>query len=704
MYKEQVLPPPKNTVIKEVSGGTSSSESQLPRHNEHIGYRPDIDGLRAIAILSVVIYHAFPSRLSGGFVGVDIFFVISGFLISSILFKSLHRGSFSFIEFYSHRIKRIFPSMILVMVATYAFGWFALLPDEFKQLGKHIAAGAGFVQNFVLWKESGYFDTASELKPLLHLWSLSIEEQFYLFFPLLICVAWRLGLNVLMVIAALAMTSFGLNIMEVGNDASSAFYLPQTRIWELLAGSILAYLQFFKKGVTVNFIKHWVFQSVAIRRLPLPTNCKPILNNLIAMVGLFIIVSSLFFIGKDQQFPGWIALFPVASAFLLILAGPATWVNRKILANRLMVFVGVISYPLYLWHWPILFFARTIASETPTREIRMAAIALSIMLAWLTYKLVESPIRFGQKTWIKTAIPVMMLLLIAFAGYNTFERNGLGFRVKDRENFVNYFENNPPSLNYSKHNGMLEKYREQCNFYDLKGWMNGRPTLTPRDSIDPACFTPSGKTSIFLWGDSHAEQLYYGLHETLPKDISILQVASSGCPAQVVEKLNNEPDYCQKSNKFATDTIRKYSPKIVLIAQVKGHDEINNFREIIKFLKSAGVEQIIIVGPVPRWEPFLYKLIVQKFWLHTPRRTFHNIIPEPLNTDSALKKRYENTNAVQYVSMTDLFCNQEGCLTYLGDDRRTGLVTFDYGHLTAKASEYAAKNLLAPIILKDLGR
>ena len=184
----------------------------ITMHNAHPVYRPDIDGLRAIAILSVVIYHAFPTKLRGGFVGVDIFFVISGFLISSIIFRSLQRGDFSFSEFYARRVRRIFPALILVLAASYTVGWFVLLPDEFKQLGKHMAAGAGFVQNIVLNKEAGYFDTASELKPLMHLWSLSIEEQFYLIFPVLIWGAWRLGLNALSVALLLVLLSFGLNL------------------------------------------------------------------------------------------------------------------------------------------------------------------------------------------------------------------------------------------------------------------------------------------------------------------------------------------------------------------------------------------------------------------------------------------------------------------------------------------------------------
>lgn len=219
-----------------------NSGSKNSHHLPHPKYRPDIDGLRAIAVLSVVIFHAFPNLLKGGFIGVDIFFVISGFLISTIILNGLEKDSFSFVEFYSRRIKRIFPALLLVLIASFVLGWFVLLADEYKQLGKHIAGGAGFVSNFVLWKESGYFDNTSETKPLLHLWSLGIEEQFYIVWPLLLWFVWKQRLNPLTITLIVMLSSFILNISTVQSDAVAAFYSPQTRFWELLTGSILAYV------------------------------------------------------------------------------------------------------------------------------------------------------------------------------------------------------------------------------------------------------------------------------------------------------------------------------------------------------------------------------------------------------------------------------------------------------------------------------
>jgi peptidoglycan/LPS O-acetylase OafA/YrhL len=224
--------------------GVSSTPStartcQLVVHNT--SYRPDIDGLRAVAVLAVVLFHAFPNALSGGFAGVDVFFVISGFLISSILFAQIELGRFSIADFYARRARRIFPALALVLACTLAFGWFILLSDEFRRLGKHMAAGSGFVANLVLWSESGYFDTAADLKPLLHLWSLGIEEQFYLVWPLLLGLAWSRKVSMWWVLGAGMLMSFGLNIYGVGIDPTGTFFSPLTRFWELLAGAALAW-------------------------------------------------------------------------------------------------------------------------------------------------------------------------------------------------------------------------------------------------------------------------------------------------------------------------------------------------------------------------------------------------------------------------------------------------------------------------------
>lgn len=212
----------------------------------HPAYRPDIDGLRAVAVLSVIAFHATPYWMPGGFAGVDIFFVISGYLISSLVLADVARGTFTLGDFYVRRIKRIFPALILMLTTVFTVGWFVLYPDEHEQLGKHIAAGVGFVSNIVLWRESGYFDVNAELKPLLHLWSLGIEEQFYILWPLLLALTWRWRSIQWTLILAIAAGSFLLNLLRVAGHPETTFYLPPTRIWELLVGCTLAYAQQFR--------------------------------------------------------------------------------------------------------------------------------------------------------------------------------------------------------------------------------------------------------------------------------------------------------------------------------------------------------------------------------------------------------------------------------------------------------------------------
>ena len=214
----------------------------------HTKYRPDIDGLRAIAIISVVLFHSFPDIFSGGFIGVDIFFVISGYLISSIILNGLNQGNFSFKEFYSKRVKRIFPALITTLFVVLVAAWFTLLSDDYQSLGNHTWRGGAFISNFLLWRESGYFDTAAETKPLLHLWPLSIEEQFYLIWPISVWLIWRLKKSWLFPVTAIIFTiSFAFNVFLIEKESIAVFYNPLTRFWELLVGTILAYYVTLKK-------------------------------------------------------------------------------------------------------------------------------------------------------------------------------------------------------------------------------------------------------------------------------------------------------------------------------------------------------------------------------------------------------------------------------------------------------------------------
>lgn len=452
----------------------------------HPPYRADIDGLRAIAVLAVVAFHAFPGSIQGGFIGVDVFFVISGFLISTIIFENLERNSFSFVEFYSRRIKRIFPALLVVFVASFAFGWFALFADEYKQLSKHIVRGALFISNFTLWRESGYFDNSAETKPLLHLWSLGIEEQFYILWPLLLWCAWKKRFNLLFVTLAITVISFAFNIWKANSDVVAAFYSPQTRFWELLSGSCLAYLALFNERT--------------LQRLKIGS------DSLRSCCGAALLVAGVIFITKERAFPGWWALLPTVGAVLIISAGAQAWFNRAVLSHRLLVWFGLISFPLYLWHWPLLAFARVIESETPVVEVRLAAVSISVVLAWLTYRLIERPVRFGKPGRAGVIVLVVSMLAVGLvAGLNQ-EKGGLLWKegMSPRE---------------IKNDGDIG----QDQFHDYVGrtFYPCTPASIRNEAVQlngsVRCFQSRKDVPVDLAviGDSHAEPLFLGLAEAL---------------------------------------------------------------------------------------------------------------------------------------------------------------------------------------------
>jgi peptidoglycan/LPS O-acetylase OafA/YrhL len=336
-------------------------------------YRPDIDGLRAIAVVAVVLFHAFPSSLPGGFAGVDMFFTISGFLITGLLLRDHARGAFSLRHFYARRIQRIFPALALVLVACMGAGWLVLTADELAALGTFTSGGAAFLSNFLLWRASGYFDTAADTKPLLHLWSLGIEEQFYLVWPLLLWWWFRWPQRLGLWMGACVLASLAYSLWAVRVDAVMAFYSPLPRLWELGVGGLLAYALWRNPQLLQRY------RSVA------------------AYLGALLVALGLVLLDKGAAFPGWWALLPTLGTVLLIFSGDASWLGRRVLSSKALVAVGLISYPLYLWHWPLLSFARILLAETPPAEVRAALVAASVVLAWLTYRWVERPIRFGGR-------------------------------------------------------------------------------------------------------------------------------------------------------------------------------------------------------------------------------------------------------------------------------------------------------------------
>lgn len=446
---------------------TNLSETYAPvinREAVHPKYRPDIDGLRTIAVMGVVIFHAFPSMLSGGFVGVDIFFVISGYLITTIINNSIKERRFSIVDFYSRRINRIFPALILVLVTVIAFSWFVLLPSDLKALGKHVAGGMGFAQNIVLYKEAGYFDASAISKPLLHLWSLGVEEQFYLTLPIL-ALAFSLKPRYFpFAIVIIALASFGISLHNSYANPEAAFYLPASRAWELLIGGLIA--------------TFYIRPSLSI-----------LLSNILSIAGTILICVAMVGIDEGMRFPGWAALAPTIGAAMIIIAGPQAIVNRAVLSSKPFVLIGLISFPLYLWHWPLLSIAWLI--DAPGRFERLALIALAVILSVATYRLVEMPAKKFTRKGMLSVCLLLIGLVLAASGFAIYKSGGL----PERESIRKYAE-------------MDKELEWKYSTNDLCKATFGKP-----DYLDEwmFCYTNSKAPSVILIGNSFANHLYPGL-------------------------------------------------------------------------------------------------------------------------------------------------------------------------------------------------
>ena len=520
--------------------------SKVSTSNASIKYRPDIDGLRAVAVLAVVLFHAFPELVPGGFIGVDIFFVISGFLISTILFESLSAGSFSFINFYSRRIRRIFPALITILLVSLALGWCILVAREYQQLGKHVFGGASFLSNFVLWKESGYFDNTSDTKPLLHLWSLGIEEQFYIFWPLILWAVWWVKSRLaqphlwLLVVGVIAIGSFWLNIDEIKLDRVVAFYSPITRFWELLIGALLAYFVLY----TSKFF-------------------KLIPPNWLSWVGVALILLGISFINKESLFPGYWALLPTLGAACLIGAGShggMPWFNQQVLSNRILVWFGLISFPLYLWHWPLLSLARILNSEVTPFLTRCIIVVLAILLSWLTYQYIEKPFRYGSKGKLKTIILIGLIIAIAGAGINIKLREGLPFRIANKINI------DPLSGNDGVAGVDLN---EECGLGAIdKSWFK----TCLQDSRQPLKYA--------LIGDSHAEAIFRGLVRTSTENGRWLFIGGPGGKFPLTTLISSNPIYARflPASPLAINAIAQNS-KIEAVLFVAATRNLFNLKE-----------------------------------------------------------------------------------------------------------------------------
>lgn len=441
---------------------------------KNITYRRDIDGLRALAVLAVVIFHASPETLPGGFVGVDIFFVISGFLITSLIFTELQAGRFSFIHFYGRRIRRIFPALALVLSSALAIAWFVSFDNEFRSIGRHVAGGAAFVANLLFWQEAGYFDKSAALKPLLHLWSLGVEEQFYIGFPVFAVLIYRLcsrlGVGVLILISL----SFAINLQLAATDPTADFYSPLSRMWELGIGSALAV--FPSEFRTAVGAKRFI--------VGLSQSSLRILREFAALLGIVLIGASVFILSSSSIFPGWSAVLPTVGCGLLIWAGEEAAINHRLLAAQPLVWLGLISFPLYLWHWPMLSFLRVLSVNEPPISERLLAVLGAVVLAWLTYTIVEKPFRFGNYRHRKIAALSSWMLLVGVSGYVVYLKDGLPARAANKESAA--FAEIADPYRAMRSDGSCE------SFLDLR--QNGNET----------CIAKSANPQLMIMGDSHA--------------------------------------------------------------------------------------------------------------------------------------------------------------------------------------------------------
>jgi peptidoglycan/LPS O-acetylase OafA/YrhL len=648
------------------------ADLRLLDENGAVKYRPDIDGLRAVAVIAVVAFHAFPSLAQGGFVGVDVFFVISGYLISGIILGALEQDRFSFAGFYARRIRRIFPALAIVLAACYAWGWFVLFAEDYKQLSRHIAGGVAFVSNFILWDESGYFDDAGDTKPLQHLWSLGIEEQFYLAWPTLLVLAWRARVHPLGPTALLLVASFLLNVKEIRWDLVGTFYSPFTRLWELLMGAVLSAAAVSRSG--------WPTRSLLM--IEAFTAGRPYIREIGAALGLVLIAAAVGVIDGGRLFPGLWALLPTVGAFAIIAAGPATWVTRRALSQPWLVWVGLISYPLYLWHWPLLSFARIIEGETPSVVVRIAAVAVSVILAALTYELVEKPIRHGpRRRFTIAALSTSMVAVLATA-LVTYRADGLFERPinrTDQAHFVQYYD-------WMHKNGIEAAYRRECDFMD---W----PTGHTRESIDPACTVRGERRTLLLWGDSFAQSMSLGIRAILPAQDALAQVATSMCRPSLEDLDSHVPERrCQRANQFAIDSIAKLRPDVVILAQKGGYEQ-TDWKAMTERLVALGAGRVVLVGPAPRWRPSLPEVVATHYWGTDFRRVSYGL-QNDVEVDARLQADLQAVPHLTYVSMLQSLCNADGCLAVVPGSTNNDLIAFDFSHLSLKGSVFVADTQL----------
>ncbi|WP_341743785.1 acyltransferase family protein [Azonexus hydrophilus] len=627
--------------------------------HEQSNYRKDIDGLRAVAVISVVIFHAFPSAIQGGFIGVDIFFVISGFLITGILLDSLNNAKFDLLDFYRRRIRRIFPALTLVFAITLLVGALVLLPSEFALLGKHVARGSIFTSNFVLLNESGYFDTLAESKPLLHLWSLAIEEQFYIAWPILLYLAHKARLRIIYVTLALLVLSFAFGLWQINDNAAKAYFLPHSRFWELLVGASLAAAA--RENLNSGFMPSSKIQDC------------------LSLAGLCFIVTGLFFISSSSKFPGWIALLPTLGTAFLIASGQHAIVNRSILSNKFAVHIGLISFPLYLWHWPLLSFLRIGFGETPSTAYRMGAVVLAVLLSFLTYNFVEKKIR-PLRGSISATVLLITILTFGFLGKWISHEKGFPSRQVDGQIALS------GELN---HDAFFEYFAK--NYHPIPNEKLCADALKGNDHLRCYRSKSDEKISMAIIGDSHGEHIFPAIAKKFNEE-NVAYFVRDGTP--LYDSPSFEPIFEAAASNEAIETIVLATYWNFRIKQLGSVDTF--FEKLlitVKRLQNSGKKVIVIYGlPDFEFDPTICKHSRPFFNTSTCSESANRNLQNTNNIQDALSDLQKKLQQpVVLFNLHNYFCDDHLCKM-----ESSGQLLFrDRNHLTIEGSLFIGEQLSA---------
>jgi peptidoglycan/LPS O-acetylase OafA/YrhL len=621
-------------------------------------FRKDINGLRAFAVIAVMLFHFIPAWLPGGFAGVDIFFVISGYLITGIIFRGLQQKSFGLLPFYLSRAKRIVPALAVMCFVLLVFGWMYLLPLQYADLGKHIASSLSFVSNYVYRSEAGYFTTGAQEKWLLHTWSLSVEWQFYMLYPAALLLLGKMFsiTSIRRLILGAATISFAFCVYSSFHSPERAFYLLPSRAWELLAGGVMCLY---------------------------PVSLRTVSRRVAEGLGLILIGASFLLLSESDVWPGYLALIPVVGTMMVIGAGrDGSWVT----SNSLAQWTGKISYSLYLWHWPVVVWLSNAGYLHDSRNAILGML-VSFALAALSHRVIEqSGMHKGTAVWkLATAYSLVAVVIAGGAAVSTSGGAVTPLRaisVSERAQFVN---------DYAAQMGSLyEAYWLKCDAYSAI-YERGQT------DIDSSCITKRGEGGVLLWGDSHAQALSKGLRASLPKDTAFYQVTSAGCKPSLVQNpgLNKSQMKvaCDYSNKTALESIQTLRPDTVVIAQKDEHDR-TNWNLIAAQLRSYGVKHVVLIGPMPEWNPTLPSVIASRHWGSSDTHITDPALDEEILTTDRLTKMAIDDKAVSFVSLIDRLCDGNSCQVRIPEN--LDLLQYDASHLSEKGSIYVVKTYVRP--------